>query len=394
MIALLVNSLTSGGAEKVVLTLLQNFRKSTDQISLYCIEKEQFYSPPSSIPTHYLTKFETLEKSWLNIIYLLLSAYRLKQEVKEKNIQVVQSHLPRASFINVLARLMGARHHAQIVIHSRLNFEHKVWPIRWLERSLYQQLFNRADSIISICELMRQEANSYLRLSQHPQHQVIYNPHQLEEIRRKAKERIEDFNFLSDHRYIVCVGRMVKRKGLDHLVVAFQEVLRKHPHTKLLFIGDGAEKAAVEQQVNTLNIHKAVVFLGYQSNPYAFIARADILVLASETEGLPNILIEALACGTPVISSDCISGPREILSPHTDLTHQLSDQLEEGTYGLLFPVGNIDLLAQGINRLLEDQALWKGYRQRADQRARDFDATVIAQQYLQTFPQAQTHQWA
>lgn len=384
MISVFINSLTSGGAEKVVLTLLERFRYSDEALELVLIEKKQFYEIPKGVPATYLTNYESLEKGSLKLPYLFICAFRLKRSITTSG-QIIQSHLLRASFINIIAKMLGARHHAQIVVHSRINFDHKPIYYRVLAKWIYTQIFKRADSIVSICEVMKRELDSYLDLQDHPMHRAIYNPHNLAEIQQKAQASISGFEFLKTKKYIISVGRIVKGKRIDDLITAFSQLEKRQPDAELIIVGDGDLRSEMETYAHDLALDQKIHFLGFQQNPFAYLAQSDLLVLSSEWEGLPNILIEGMACETAVISADCISGPREIINPQSDLSRQLEDQLEFGTYGVLYPVGAVGLLASAIETLLEDQQKYTNYIQQGLERAKDFEETKIANQYLETF---------
>ena len=386
MISVFINSLTSGGAEKVVLTLLERFRHSGNKLELVLIEKQRFYDLPSGISSVFLTKYESLEKGFLKIPYLFVCAYRLKKSIENPK-QIVQSHLLRASFINVIAKVFGSKHHAQIVVHSRINFDHKPIFIRLISKWIYRQVFKRADSIISICEVMKNELDTYLQLKDHPMHRTIYNPHNLREIQEKAKMETPDFHFSKDKKYIISVGRLVPGKRIDDLISALSKIQIQAPEVELLIVGDGNLRADLEQQAQSLSLGQKVHFLGFQKNPFAYIAQSDVMVLSSEWEGLPNILIESMACGTAVISADCISGPREIIHPESNISRQLTNKIEYGQYGILYPVGAVELLAKALYDLLTDKTLLDNYVQEGFVRAKDFDQIKIAEQYLLSFGQ-------
>ncbi|MFT5383271.1 MAG: glycosyltransferase involved in cell wall biosynthesis [Saprospiraceae bacterium] len=386
MISIFINSLTSGGAEKVALTLHDRFRSTGNEMELFFIEKERFYDLPEGTPVNYLSNKETLEKSWWKIPYIFLGAIRLKRQVRKNKIPIVQSHLPRANFTNVLARILGSRHFAQIVIHSRMNFDHQPAWKRILSKWIFRQVFMRADSVISICDVMKNEMDTYLGLEKHPNHRRIYNPHQLEDIRQKAAEPIDGFNFSPDKKYIIWAGRFVARKRVGDLLEALKIARKSFPKVELLLLGLGEEKEAMERLTEKLELTQQVHFLGYQSNPFAFIAKSDLMVICSSMEGLPNIIIESLACGTPVVSADCISGPREILYPDSDLSQLLKDKIELGDFGILHPVGRADLLAKALLIILEDETLRDDYIRKGYERAADFEAEKIGEIYLNSFP--------
>lgn len=384
MISIFINSFTSGGAEKVVLTLLQKFQQKQLDLDVVIIEKEQFYELPKQVSSTYLTEFETLEKGPLKIPYLFICAPKLKSHVEKNNIKIVQSHLPRAIFINAFAKMLGSKHHAQAIIHARINFEDKPWIYRKLVKWIYRKVLFKMDTVISICDVMKNEQDEYLLLKNHPNHLRIYNPHDLEKIRKMAKETPTDFVFSPEKKYLICVGRWVGLKRFGDVIQALSQL--KDEKVELLFIGNGEEEMPLKKIAKEHNVASTVHFLGYRDNPYQYLSRADIYVLSSETEGLPNIIIESMICGTPVISSDCISGPREILHPTSDLTSILKDKIEVGTHGILYPVGEVELLNKAMKMLLEDKDLYNEFVRKGYERIEEFDDAKITQKYIDTFP--------
>ena len=138
---------------------------------------------------------------------------------------------------------------------------------------------------------------------------------------------------------ILSVGRLMRLKGLDDLLKAFEILRRKwNANARLMLLGEGPDRARLEKMAETLGIADAVFFAGYQENPYAYMAKASLLALTSHYEGFGNVLAEALACGTNVVSTDCKSGPREIL--------------ENGKWGRLVPVGDFEALAEAMRDAL------------------------------------------
>lgn len=132
---------------------------------------------------------------------------------------------------------------------------------------------------------------------------------------------------------IVCAARIERYKGYDTLISAFQQ-LRQTTNVKLLILGNGSYQAEIKRRIAELKCSNDINLLGFVTNPFPYMKRAHALVLASEYEGLPNVLIQALAFGTPVVSTDCKSGPAEILC--------------HGKYGQLVPVGDAPALAQAL----------------------------------------------
>ena len=140
---------------------------------------------------------------------------------------------------------------------------------------------------------------------------------------------------------VISVGRLSPEKDLRTLLRAFAEVVKARP-ARLLIVGEGPERAELVRTAEALGIADAVDMPGFQDNPFAFVGRARALVLSSDGEGLPAVLIEALACGTPVVSTMCGSGPKEIL--------------EDGKWGRLVPVGDDRAMAEAILQTLDEPA--------------------------------------
>lgn len=164
-------------------------------------------------------------------------------------------------------------------------------------------------------------------------------------------------------RIIVAIGRLARQKSFDTLIKAFS-LVSKHLPTRLLLIGDGKEKANLQGLCKDLGVERKVDFLGYQKNPYPYLRLANLFVLSSAWEGSPNVLIEALSLGVPVVATDCPSGPREIL--------------ENGRYGPLVAVGDHLELASAIKKVLSHPLPAEVLREAA----RPFHADSATRQYL------------
>ena len=121
--------------------------------------------------------------------------------------------------------------------------------------------------------------------------------------------------------------------------------------------------------------------MGKKENPFAYISKTDCFVFASNHEGFPNVLVEALACGLPVITTDCKSGPREILSPKSDIEVQLKDKIELSDYGILTPIKNVEKMKEAIKLIINDESLRNKYQDKAKQRANVFRIEEIIKQY-------------
>lgn len=215
---------------------------------------------------------------------------------------------------------------------------------------------------------------------------VIYNSIDVEEVRKKAQEPLDKkFEELFSHPVFINVGRLTKwQKGHPYLLSAFALVKKEVPDAKLVILGEGPMQAALEEQARTLGIAEDVHLLGWQQNPFPFLMRSRIFVLSSLLEGFSYVVLEALACGLPVVSTDCKSGPREILAPGTDYTVQTKN-LEIAQYGALVPAANERMLAEAMVRVYKDKNLQELFRKRSLDRAKDFNSSAILGEWTSLF---------
>ncbi len=226
------------------------------------------------------------------------------------------------------------------MFHFSLMSEQKRSPRR--VRRL-QKGFRKYDHIITISEAMRREMES---LWQEHRHKVacIYNSLNLENIEQKAGLKVE--NPLIEQRYILAIERLEEsQKDLTTLIKAYALLTKKNcSELPLLYIiGEGKSRSELEALISQLHLEQQVKLLGFISNPYPWIKAAAAIVHSSKFEGLPTVQIEALLLGKLIVSTDCPTGPSEILN--------------DGKAGLLTPVGDAEALANAMERILTDKEL-------------------------------------
>ena len=163
---------------------------------------------------------------------------------------------------------------------------------------------------------------------------TIYNPINFNLINRMGKEKIKEPLFKIKKRPIVIgAGRLVKQKNFELLIKALAKVVAKIS-CDLVIIGEGSERHRLQSLINKLDLRKNVWLLGHRNNPYKYFFKGDLFVLSSKYEGMPNVLVEAIACGLPAVSTRCKSGPTEIL--------------KNGMCGKLVPISDVSCLANAI----------------------------------------------
>ena len=228
---------------------------------------------------------------------------------------------------------------------------------------LARRFYRYADGIIAVSQGV---ADDLAEVAKIPRERitVIYNPVVTDEMLAAARKPADHPWFdAKDRPIVLAVGNLAKVKDFPTLLRAFRS-LQHHFDARLVILGDGPERAALEVQIKTLGLEGDVALPGFVDNPYAFMARSDVLVMSSAVEGFGNVLVEALACGCPVVSTDCPSGPSEILA--------------DGDFGSLVEIGDDDAMAAAIAKTLEAPV----ERERLRARAAVFSADRAVDRYL------------
>ena len=254
----------------------------------------------------------------------------------------------------------------------------------------------KADLTVSCSREIADELTAHYGLSARKS-AVIYNGLDLPRLRAQAAEPFSDEEeaLCRGGRLIVSVGRLTRQKGHWHLLKAVRALRDGGLPVRLLLLGDGELRPALEDTVARLGLSGCVAMPGFVENPYKYMARADVVAMPSQYEGFSNALIEALACGAPVVSTDHETGAREILAPDTDYRSKTLDGIDLCACGLLVPVceGGIDeapealyreeaLLAEAIRRVLTDDGLAERCRQASLRRAEQMDIASICRQWI------------
>ena len=330
-IALFLPSMRGGGAERVMLNLTQGFIDRGKQVDLLLAQAEGplIEKVPQEVRLFDL-KAPRVRSSFSGV---------LKYFKKERP----QSMLTAFDNVNLVAlwarRLAGVSSRVVVTLHNTpsLNRKRTSTASQKLHSALFRCFYPWADGVVAVSNGV---AEDYAKITGLPRSQfrVIYNPVITPDIFQKAQEPLNHPWFTPEAApVIVSVGRLSVPKDFETLIRAFALVKKNQP-ARLIILGDGELRKRLEGLVAHLHIDADVDLPGYVDNPFKYMAGAAVFVLSSQTEGLPMVLIEALAVGAKVISTDCKSGPNEIL--------------QGGKFGRLVPVGNVALLAQAIEDTL------------------------------------------
>lgn len=326
-IALFLPAFNDGGAERVFVNIAGYLAGQGHKIDMLVVKKEGAYLP--HVPDG-INIIELGGSGMMRALGPLLSYLRQDKPA------VLMAALPGPNLLAIAAKFLSS---TKVIIsqHMHLSADRAIAKtLRSKIRFIAMRLFYRfADGIVCVSEGLADDFVSLTGVSRE-RIQVIYNPVFDDNLHEKAKEE-PDHKWLKNKNQPVClaVGRLAPPKDYKTLLQAFADV----KDAKLIILGEGPDRKEIEELVRSLGLEDCVSMPSFVDNPYAYMARADLFVHSTEFEGFGNVLVEALACGTPVLSTDCPSGPAEIL--------------ENGKYGHLVPVADVEAMGKAIQAMID-----------------------------------------
>lgn len=371
-IAILIYSLSGGGAERVVSYLLAYLKNKGIEVHLVLMNNTISYDIPKNIPIHYIETSEGgFENGFLKLIKLPLLAYKYAKLLNRLKITHSFALLTRPSYINILSRYFTTwKYKITISERSYPSMQHGYNNLQSkINNFLIKKIYPKADQII--CN-SQGNANDLINNYNIPASliAVAHNPVAIEHINTIAKK--EGF-FSSDYLNIVTIGRLDTGKNHQLLIHA----VAQFPKIRLYILGDGGLRKSLTQLITDLNLTERVFLLGFDNNPYKYLKAADLFLFGSNHEGFPNVLLEAMACGLPIVSTNCKSGPDEIM----ELIVPKTDDIMLTDYGILSPVGNVKLLQKALAYCLEHPEFLDVSRKNVKDRIQDFKREPILKAY-------------
>jgi glycosyltransferase involved in cell wall biosynthesis len=333
-ICIVVNSLGEGGAERVVLSLAQALSKLECRVDVIALEEVRNPYPIE----HFDFNVHVMKRIKRPLGYLYsLKAMHLKNKINEIGVDfdLILSNLLMSDIVVKKMNMPNTYHCIHNTISKSIapQENQKISFSRIKRKILYNFLSKKVyknQDLITVSEGVKKDL---LEFGIRPKSvQVIYNTFDFMNIRRQS-----DSYAINQPEYIIHVGRFDRQKRHDILIKAYKE---SRITEKLILIGENNTESGrlAKKLVQELGLEDRIIFLGFIANPYPYIKNAKALVLSSDFEGLPTVLIEAMILDVPVVSTDCKSGPSEILI----------DELKP----YLSPIGNINLLADNITKMI------------------------------------------
>jgi glycosyltransferase involved in cell wall biosynthesis len=362
-IALLLNELQGGGAERVMITLANHWAEQGLKVDVLVGKWKGHYIGDLSDKVAVVLLDSPIRK-----LPFKVGAY-LRKSRPDILLSTIQ-------FVNVAAALAGllSGFQTRVVLREANTPSHKIRDVRNWKEWLFFRYFTRlsyplAHGFISVSDGLRKEMARFYPI---PERRIrtIYNPVVEDSIFEKAGAPVAHPFFRSGDPVVIGMGRIVAQKDFGTLISAFSKVQSRTP-CRLIILGETTvrppEYERLMAMVEELGLGDKIDFAGFQQNPFAFLAKAQVFVLSSRYEGLPGALIQALALGCHVVSTKCPYGPEEIL--------------EGGKYGALVGIGDYEAMAREMEKAL---AVPKDYA-RAEEAVRRFTREEAAEAYLDYF---------
>jgi glycosyltransferase involved in cell wall biosynthesis len=267
-----------------------------------------------------------------------LALPKLVSYLKKTRPVALYSTIMNANVVAAMAGVLSGTRTPTIVRESNAPLSSpKSTVSRWVTYKVAPFIYQFANGVIAVSQGVADELG-IMAPRMKERIRVIPTPVISDDVVRQGDAHVDHPWFTTrDKPIIVSAARLERHKGFFSLLQAFAE-LRKSKEARLAILGQGSMHARIEAEIVRLGLSGDVALLGFQHNPFAYMSKADAFVLASEFEGLPNVLVQAMAFGTPIVATDCKSGPSEILCG--------------GRYGTLVPVGDARALTQGLERAL------------------------------------------
>ena len=399
----IIPNLGAGGAQRVFSQLSVVLHEHYQlMLCVFNKEEKELYQDVLPYSSLDVSEGKNMFFKFFNIYRRIQALKKIKQQFNPK---LSISHLEGADLINVLC---GRSDVKIIVLHGSKQADVKYKGIYHFFRHkiLNPVVIKRADHIVCVSEGIRKEIITLYK-AKPDKVSVIYNFFEIDKIKQLAVARLElsAINELfAQHDVLINCARLDIQKNIQGLLDVFVAIHQQSPNVRLLLLGDGDQREtliayAKASGLKTYDIWSQatftkdaqVYFLGNIENPFPYIQNAKLFALTSGWEGFPLALGEAMICGTPIVSTDCPTGPREMLAPGTDSSGLSEAEFAE--YGILMPmlektknnyVNTVKLWSEIILKLLKDEALLRSYREKGQQRMSSFSMEKITHQWSET----------
>lgn len=342
-----IGSLAGGGSERQLVNILRHVDRAKFDPQLYLVSRSGEFLDQVPDDVQVTSFIETVSTGGLHVPGRIHRAQvtHLADQLREQKIDVLYDRTPNMTLITAPAcRRANVPRLSTIVCDPQHDIQESFNRFRWIKKLLLMRAYRTADRVIANSRSLAAASRMVYGIDR-KRMVAISNGFDFDELSRLSGESVADTSQQQEGVFkLVAVGRLHPQKGLFHLIDAVGE-LRQRPGLRkvvLSVVGQGPELGALQRRVEELGLSEQVRFTGFLPNPYSVIRSADLFCLTSLYEGMPNVLVEAMSLGVPVLSTDCPHGPREILL--------------DGDLGVLVPTGDAKAIANGIEQVMSQDS--------------------------------------
>ena len=343
-----INSINYGGAERVMVNLANEFSKRNYKLCFVTTvrDKEEYFLDKKIERLN----LEEVQSKKTFVKRNISRTIKLRKILKEKRPDIIISFLAEPNFRAIMAtRFLGIKNLISIRNDPRKEYSNRAY--RAMAKLLYP--------LTSGCVFQTEDARKYFPKSIQAKSTIILNP---------IEDKFYKEKYLGERKDIVSVGRLEPQKNQELLIEAFSKIADDFPSVNLKIYGQGSKLIDLKKLSLDLGLKGRVIFMGTRDNIQEEIKDAKLFVLSSDYEGLPNALMEAMALGIPVVSTDCPCGGPKML-------------IEDGVNGLLLKTKDLEGLSMAMRKVLKDHNLATTLSKNASLRAREFQSKKIFQEW-------------
>ncbi len=354
-----ISSLEMGGAERIMATLTGAWVERGWDVVLLTLgasTEEPYFELDQRVDVHYLNLYRPSHGVVDGLANNTRRLRVIRAAIRSSHPDLILSFMVQTNVLTALASV-GLGIPVVVEEHSDPSVHRVTLPWRLLRHLTYP--------LAAVVVALSAPALDALGLARGRRGRVVPNPVMLPPPGKVVP---------SDPPVIVAIGRLVPEKGFDNLLAAFAMVAERHLEWQLEIWGEGPERGVLEQLRSSLGLADRVQMPGATRRPYEVLRRANLFVMSSRFEGFGNVLGEAMACGLPVVSVDCPSGPRQLI--------------RDGIDGLLVPPDDVGALATGMERLIVDQGLARDLASRAPEVVDRFALSAVLERWDSVFGEA------
>lgn len=358
----IISSLGHGGAERVITNLANYFAESGYEIYVFTLfgGDHDFYHLNDKVKRVVIGNTLKGRGGVSKITSLLGRIFRIRTELKKHEITHAVGFVDQTNVLLILSSF-GLR--CRVVVSERIYPEFHKIPTSWSLARKY--LYHAAYSVV----VQTADVETWIRKNTNARRvDIIVNPINITSLNAESSATNSEHMSKTGDFVVGAAGRLHIQKGFDLLINAFERVLKSQNNITLIIVGEGPERQSLERLIVEKGLELSVKLAGLEKNIEGFYRSIDIFVASSRFEGYPNVLLEAMACGAPVISSNCISGP--------------SDIVVHGKNGFLYEVNDVGTLAKLIIELANNEDVRRRFSYEGKKIATEHSMETVADKWL------------